>query len=60
VHAIQRCVAVLYAAMFGDTSLRATGTFHDELIYERGGWYYTSRELAWDSVPAGTRLSCKR
>jgi hypothetical protein len=52
VHATQRCVAVLFAAMYGDTTLRATGTFIDELIYERGGWYFTSRELAWDSVPS--------
>ncbi len=52
VHAIQRCVAVLFAAMYGETTLRATGTYRDELIYERGGWYFTSRELAWDSVPS--------
>jgi SnoaL-like domain len=52
VHAIQRCVAVLFAELYGDTTLRATGTFRDELIYERGGWYFTSRELAWDSVPS--------
>jgi hypothetical protein len=38
--------------MYGDTTLRATGTFRDELIYERGGWYFASRELAWDSVPS--------
>ena len=52
VHAIERCVALLFAAMFEDTTLRATGTFRDELIYERGGWYFTSRELAWDTVPS--------
>jgi hypothetical protein len=52
IHAIQRCVAVLFAAMYGDTTLRATGTYRDELIYERGGWYFTSRELAWDCVPS--------
>jgi hypothetical protein len=52
VNAIQRCVAVLFAAMYGDTTLRATGTFQDELIYERGDWYFTSRELQWDSVPS--------
>jgi len=52
VQAVQRCVAVLFAAMYGDTALRATGTFRDELIYERGGWYFTSRELAWDTVPS--------
>ena len=31
--------------------LRATGSYRDQLIYERGGWYFTSRELEWDSVP---------
>ncbi|OMC44890.1 nuclear transport factor 2 family protein [Mycobacterium sp. IS-1264] len=52
VHATQRCVAVLYAAHYGDTTLRATGMFRDHLIYERGGWYFESRELSWDSVPS--------
>jgi hypothetical protein len=52
VNATQRCVAVLFAAMFGDTALRATGIFHDTLIYERGGWYFASRTLQWDSVPS--------
>jgi SnoaL-like domain len=52
VHATQRCIAVLYASMYGDTTLRATGTFRDRLIYERGSWYFTSRELEWDTVPS--------
>jgi SnoaL-like domain len=52
VQASQRCVAVLFAVAYGDTTLRATGTFRDELIYERGGWYFTSRALAWDAVPS--------
>lgn len=52
VNAVQRCVAVLFASMYGDTMLRATGLFHDTLIYERGNWYFTSRELTWDSVPS--------
>jgi SnoaL-like domain len=52
VHAVGRCVAVLFAAVYGDTTLRATGTFKDHLIYERGGWYFTSRVLEWDSVPS--------
>jgi hypothetical protein len=52
VNATQRCVAVLFAAAYGDTTLRATGTYRDELIYERGGWYFTSRNLAWDVVPS--------
>lgn len=52
VNATQRCVALLFAAMYGDTTLRATGTFRDTLIYERGGWYFTSRALQWDSVPS--------
>jgi hypothetical protein len=52
VNAAQRCVVVLFASMYGDTNLRATGTFRDRLVYERGGWYFTSRELEWDSVPS--------
>ncbi|BBY38326.1 hypothetical protein MMAN_24600 [Mycobacterium mantenii] len=52
VNASQHCVVVLFAAMYGDTTLRATGTFRDTLIYERGGWYFTSRTLQWDSVPS--------
>lgn len=52
VNASQRCVVVLYAAIYGDTTLRATGTFRDTLTYERGGWYFTSRTLQWDSVPS--------
>jgi len=52
VNATHRCVAVLFASMYGDTTLRATGTYRDTLIYERGGWYFTSRDLAWDSVPS--------
>ena len=50
VNATQHCVAVLFAAMYGDTNLRATGTFRDTLIYERGAWYFSSRVLQWDSV----------
>ena len=52
VNAVQRCVVVLFASMYGDTTLRATGTFNDKLIYERGDWYFTSRALEWDSVPS--------
>lgn len=47
VDARQRCVALL----FRDNELQATGTFEDRLGYERGGWYFTSRELEWDAVP---------
>jgi hypothetical protein len=41
----------------GATTLRATGTYRDQLIYERGGWYFTSRELEWDSVSNGHSLT---
>jgi hypothetical protein len=52
--ATQICVALLFArGGDGATSLRATGTCRDELIYERGGWYFTSRALEWDSVSNG-------
>jgi len=52
VEATQRCVALL----FRDAEMRATGTCRDRLIYERGGWYFTSRELDWDLVPRGSAL----
>jgi hypothetical protein len=58
VNAAQRCVALLFAAdADGASTLRATGTYRDELIYERGGWYFTSRELEWDSVSNGHALT---
>lgn len=47
VEATQRCVALL----FRDNQLQAAGTYDDRLIYERGGWYFTSRQLEWDVVP---------
>jgi hypothetical protein len=57
VNATQRCVALLFAAS-GDSAitLRATGTYRDQLVYERGGWYFTTRELEWDSVSSGRSL----
>lgn len=45
VHATQHCVAVRFDA--GET---VTGTFADALVYERGGWYFSSRILNWDNV----------
>lgn len=58
VNANQRCIALLFAAdADGGTTLRATGSYRDELIYERGGWYFTTRELEWDSVSNGHALS---
>lgn len=47
VNATQRCIALLFVG----TDLRATGTYTDSLIYERGGWYFTSRQLDWDLSP---------
>jgi SnoaL-like domain len=52
VDATQNCVALLFV----DNELRATGTYRDRLIYERGGWYFTSRELDWDVVPSKDAL----
>lgn len=58
INATQRCVAVLFGVgADGTTSLRATGSYRDQLIYERGGWYFTSRELEWDSVSNGHSLT---
>jgi hypothetical protein len=48
IDATQQCVALLFAADHAGTALRAAGTFSDRLIYERGGWYFTTRELQWD------------
>lgn len=53
VNATRRCIAVLFGADgHGDSSLRATGAYQDQLTYERGGWYFASRELQWDSAPS--------
>jgi hypothetical protein len=52
VDATQTCVALL----FHDNELQASGLFADRLIYERGGWYFTSRELEWDLVPRENAL----
>ena len=43
INATQRCVAVLYAA--GGVS--AVGAYQDQLVYERGAWYFASRDLRW-------------
>ena len=47
VEATQRCIALLFVS----GELRATGIYTDSLIYERGGWYFASRELNWDLLP---------
>ena len=53
VNATQRSVALLFAG----TELLATGTYEDRLIYERGAWYFASRELRWDTEPSYAALS---
>jgi hypothetical protein len=53
INATQHCVAMLFGIdRGGGVTLRATGVYRDQLIYERGGWYFKSRELHWDSVPS--------
>jgi hypothetical protein len=52
VNATQRCIALVFVG----AELRATGTYTDSLIYERGGWYFTSRQLDWDLVPRDDAL----
>jgi hypothetical protein len=52
VDATQNCVALLFVG----AELRATGVYRDRLVYERGGWYFTSRELEWDVVPSKDAL----
>jgi SnoaL-like domain len=53
IDATQRCVALLFVG----AQLRATGTYSDRLIYERGGWYFTSRQLDWDTAPRPDALA---
>ncbi len=58
INATQLCVALLFGiGEDGTTSLRATGAYRDQLVYERGGWYFTTRELQWDSVSNGHSLT---
>jgi hypothetical protein len=52
VDATQTCVALL----FRDNEFQTSGVFSDRLIYERGGWYFTSRELECDLVPRDSAL----
>lgn len=54
IDATQQCVALLFTAGpdGAATTLRATGTYRDRLIYERGGWYFITRELQWDPLPS--------
>lgn len=52
VEATQHCVALLLR----DNHLGATGSYTDRLVYERGGWYFASRRLAWDAVPRESAL----
>ena len=44
VNATQRCVAIRFHREV------TTGTYEDTLVYERGGWYFASRVLTWDSA----------
>ena len=58
INATQHCVALLFGVGDdGATALRSTGTYQDTLIYERGDWYFTSRELQWDSAPSRDPLA---
>ncbi len=52
VDATQRCISLI----FRGTELQATGVYNDRLVYERGGWYFTSRELDFDAVPRESAL----
>jgi SnoaL-like domain len=52
VEATQESVALLLRG----NELQATGSYTDRLVYERGGWYFASRELVWDSVPRESAL----
>jgi hypothetical protein len=36
--------------LFRDNEFQVSGMFTDRVVYERGGWYFTSRSLVWDLV----------
>jgi SnoaL-like domain len=47
INATQRCVALLFdVAGDGPVALHTTGRYRDQLIYERGGWYFTGVQRA--------------
>jgi hypothetical protein len=52
VEATQQCVGLVFVG----AEPHATCTFADALVYERGGWYFTSRELVWDLAPRNSAL----
>lgn len=52
VEATQQCIALLFC----ENELDATGSYTDSLVYERGGWYFSSRALAWDAIPRESAL----
>ena len=56
INAVQRCIAVVFSTRYGDSTVGATGLFQDALIYERGSWFFASREIAWDAAPSRHRL----
>ena len=47
VFATQHCIAVLLAE---SRDAFTTGTYSDELVYERGAWYYATRSLSWEGA----------
>lgn len=53
VTATQRCAAVLFVG----SEILATGRYDDRLVYERGGWYFASREVMWDPLPSASALA---
>src|SRR5207244_11826944 len=52
VEATQRCIGLVFVG----AELRVTCTYTDALVYERGGWYFTSRELESDLAPRDSAL----
>ncbi len=48
IDATQHCVALLFVAGPDAVRMQATGTYRDQLVYERGNWYFASRDLQWD------------
>src|ERR1700692_2955848 len=56
INATQRCVALLFTTTGDGTTLRATGSYRDQLVYERGGCNLTYRDPPRDSAANGQCL----
>jgi hypothetical protein len=49
VNAVQDCRMLVLREGAASLDVQATGRYHDELVYERGAWYFRSRRLVLDA-----------